>query len=217
MKMFTNIKHKNIFVFILSVIILFSFPCVAYAEIDFADNVLTSGIEIQVKANVDPNIQGDILVWVSRLDEPFDTYTTLYEHNNYTQTIYVKNPGNYRISSVSYNGMFSSDYQVEYKEIEVVSGITNHLIFSIGEPTDNNTIETTKASENTTVKTTTEIDLENEFNNEIEVEVFEENEVETENENTSSLEVKPAYIIAGVVSLAILGGAVFVIFKILKS
>jgi len=134
MKVFTNLKHKSIYIFILSIVILFSLPCVAYAEIDFADNVLTSGIEIQVKANVDPEIQGDILVWVSNLDEHFDTYTTLYAHNNYTQTIYVKNPGKYQITSVSYNGMLTSDHQVEYKEIEVVSGITNHLIFSIGNP-----------------------------------------------------------------------------------
>jgi len=209
--------YKKIFSLFISVLLIFSFPCVAYAEIDFADNVLTSGIEIQVKANVDPNIQGDILVWVSSLDEPFDTYTTLYEHNNYTQTIYVKNPGNYRISSVSYNGMFSSDYQVEYKEIEVVSGLTNHLIFSIGEPTTNSTIETTNETENTDDIITTEIDLENEFNDDADIEVFEENELETENENTSSLEVKPAYIIAGVVSIAILVGGVFLILKIWKS
>lgn len=208
---------KNFFSLFISALLIFLFPCVAYAEIDFADNVLTSGIEIQVKANVDPNIQGDILVWVSSLDEPFDTYTTLYEHNNYTQTIYVKNPGNYRISSVSYNGMFSSDYQVEYKEIEVVSGITNHLIFSIGEPTDNNTIETINESENINDTTTTEIDLENEFNDDAEVEIFEENEVGIEDENTSSLEVKPAYIIAGVASIVILVGAVFIILKIWKS
>ncbi len=150
MNMFTNLKQKNIFVFILSIIILFSLPCVAYAEVDFADNVLTSGIEIQIKANVDPGIQGDILVWVTNLDDGTATYTTLYAHNNYFQTIYVKDEGNYQISSVSYNGMFASDYQVEYKKIEVVSGITNHLIFSIGNPVTNEEVSAETSSESGT-------------------------------------------------------------------
>ena len=212
--------NRKVISLIVSVLLIHLFPCVAYAEIDFAENVLTSGIEIQIKANVDPEIQGDILVWVTNLDDGTATYTTLYAHNNYSQTIYVKDAGNYQISSVSYNGMFSSDHQVEYKTIEVVSGLTNHLIFSIGEPTTNSTIETTNETENTDDIITTEIDLENEFNDDADIEVFEENEAEIEEveaEKTSSFEVKPAYIIAGIVSIAILVGAVFLILKIWKA
>ena len=134
MKIFNNLKHKNIYIFILSIVILFSLPCVAYAEIDFADNNLTSGHVIQVKANVDPEIQGDVLVSVTHMDTHTTYDVKLYAHNNYIQTVYVKHLGTYQISGVSFNGLLSGKYSTDYNSVEVVSGITNHLVFNIGNP-----------------------------------------------------------------------------------
>ena len=214
---------KTIFFFpIIFIVIFSSFFCPVFADdADLDDLVLKDGYEVIITAKVDPEIKSDILVSISNIDTGASYQAILYAHNQYISSIYVKDEGTYQLSGCSFDGLLTGNYPVDYNSVDVVSTISNHLVFNIGTP-DKSSVEnidsnttTNNSYENSKTETETNVEIVTGMTDE-ELEKLKETQDKNNADDEFFAKIKRSYVIISIFIFISLIAIIILIYKFNK-